>query len=192
VDQSKVNTSDKSETALGAGSAGDIRINANVVTLDNLSELNSQTFGPGTAGKIIVDNKSDALGGGSVSLDNSSISSSANGTGAPGIVEIKNGETVSLDTGAKITTTAGASASGAQLGEISIIVGGNVTADNGSRIDARTSGALDAGSITITSANLNASNEGGAGKSWWSGVCKHERLSGCWIDRSRRKQSSGE
>ncbi len=127
--------------AIGRG--GDVTIDAPSITLENVSFVDTATFGNGDAGNV-------SILGNNLALDASSIFSVTAGTGRGGNVTIAVNETVSLANSSNISTAATRSATG-NGGNIDISTG-SLSVLGGSQLQTLTRASGTAGDININSA----------------------------------------
>jgi large exoprotein involved in heme utilization and adhesion len=130
----------KAEDAIG--NAGNITLNANVLSLDSNSDINTSTVGQGDAGNIVINAREQIL------LDNKAeISANTFGRGDAGDIIINARDRVSLDNDAVIGSIAGRNAIG-DGGDIQITTG-SLSIGGAAQLDTSTFGQGDAGDITI-------------------------------------------
>ncbi|MDJ0535092.1 MAG: S-layer family protein [Xenococcaceae cyanobacterium MO_207.B15] len=130
------------------GNAGAVSIDTNNLTLTNVGEIGSTTFGEGNAGAVSIDTNNLTLTNGAV------INSSTFGEGNADTITISANDTISLSGvdsfgfGSIITSTVGPNAVG-NAGEVRIDTN-NLTLANGAAISSRIFGTGDADTITIS------------------------------------------
>ncbi|MDJ0742057.1 MAG: S-layer family protein [Xenococcaceae cyanobacterium MO_167.B27] len=130
------------------GNAGAVSIDTNNLTLTNVGEIGSTTFGEGNAGAVSIDTNNLTLTNGAV------INSSTFGEGNADTITISANDTISLSGvdsfgfGSIITSTVGPNAVG-NAGEVRIDTN-NLTLANGAAISSRIFGEGNADTITIS------------------------------------------
>jgi filamentous hemagglutinin family protein len=126
----------------GTGKGGDITIEAQAVSLNNSSFIDTATFGQGNAGNVFIKADDDVL------LDtNSAIFSITSGVGNGGNVKVEAGEAVSLANRSNISTAVNSGAVG-DGGDIDITAR-SLTLTGGSQLVTSTSSSGQAGNITV-------------------------------------------
>lgn len=131
------------------GGAGHISILARSISLKNGTQIEAETNGDAPAGSIYLHTSDVAAfnnGVGSISIDNSIVSTSGI-QGAAGNISVRASDTVRLS--AARLTSAAESGKGGTIA----IQSGDIVIDNGSLVSTITTGANDAGNITLTSGN---------------------------------------
>jgi filamentous hemagglutinin family protein len=148
---SSIGTFVASPTATGKG--GDIKIFADVLSLDNISSFSSETWGSGDAGKISIEANNLTL------TNNSTISASTIAGGTAGDITL-NTATLEVANGGKISAATTGKGNGGTItinAPNTVNVGVGVQ-DSSPVISVETSGAGKAGDITINTPDLTISD----------------------------------
>jgi filamentous hemagglutinin family protein len=161
-------TSSLITSTLGSGNAGDLTINTKVLIVENQGVILSSTFGEGDGGDISI-NASDAIILKGTAGDEFSTglfsTSEAGASGAAGDITVTTGDLL-IENQALITATTATAGAGGDINITanSVMLQGNgtpVVEDLPTGIFALTSGSGNAGTITLTTSDLQIRNQAG-------------------------------